>query len=283
MQAATAAARGPSLVRPTSVAEAAGLLDDLGAAGQALAGGTWAMRAPQRREPFASTYVSLAAIDELRRVDEGDPVSLGALATHDRLARLAPGLLGALRDAARLSGVPAVRAVATLGGNLCARGFAHAELTAALLALEASVEVATAPGSRLLPLDAYLEERPPGLLVRAVVPRTDAVSAYARLTVRATGEYPVCGVAVSAVLDGGVIGEARVAVVAVDERARLLPAAAEALRGVAVGDEAACLAAGRHGAQGLPGRDGLDAPGWYRLAVLPALLRDAARSLGGGA
>lgn len=270
-------------MRPTSVEEAARLLDELDGDGQALAGGTWSMRAPQRGEPFARTYVSLAGVEELRRVDEDDPVVLGALATHDRLARLAPGLLGAVRDAARLSAVPAVRAVATLGGNICARGFAYAELTAALLALEADVEVATAEGSRLVALDEYLGTRPPGLVVRAVVPRTAAVSAYARLTVRATGEYPVCGVALAATLQDGVISGARVAVVAVDERARLVPAAADALLGIAIGDEDALLAAGRVAAAGLPVRDGLDAPGWYRLAVLPPLLRDAALSLGGAA
>ena len=95
----------------------------------------------------------------------------------------------------------------------------------------------------------------------------------------------MCGVAVAAdARRRRRSATARVAVVAVDERARLLPAAAEALRGVAVGDEAALLAAGRHRRRrGCPVRDGLDAPGWYRLAVLPALLRDAARSLGGGA
>lgn len=283
MHAATPAASSPALARPTGVEEAARLLDDLGPDGEALAGGTWVMRAPQRREPFARTYVSLRGIDALREVDEGDPVLLGALATHDRLARLPPGLLGAVRDAARLSAVPAVRAVATLGGNLCARGFAHAELAAALLALDASVEVATGSGSRLVPLDDYLDERPRGLLVRAVVRRSDAVSAYARLTVRATGEYPVCGVAVAATIAADAIVEARVAVVAFEERACLVPAAGEALRGIAIDDGPGCLAAGRLGAEALPVRDGLEAPGWYRLAVLPALLRDAVRSLGGAA
>jgi carbon-monoxide dehydrogenase medium subunit len=79
-----------------------------------------------------------------------------------------------------------------------------------------------------------------------------------------------------------VIRSPRVAASAVDVRPRLLAAAAEALDGVDPADEAAVLAAGRAGAAELPEYDGLDAPGWYRLAVLPALLRDAVDSAARG-
>lgn len=275
----------PTLVAPTTLAEAVGELAALGGDGAALAGGTWVMRAHQRGESFAATYVSLLEIAELADVAVGEQSSLGALLTHDDLAALDEdaGPLGAVVQAARTSAFPAVRAVATLGGNLCATGFREAELSAALLALDAKVEVVSPSGTEVLPLDAYLDTRPEGVLARAHVPcPAGRRSAYRRLTVLRGSEYPVCGVAVSFTLAGDVIREARVAAAAVDTRPRVLASAAEALEGVDPTDEAAVLAAGRAGTTELPEYDGLDAPGWYRLAVLPALLRDAVRAATGG-
>jgi carbon-monoxide dehydrogenase medium subunit len=274
----------PSLVVPTTLAEAVGELDALGGDGAALAGGTWVMRAHQRGESFALTYVSLLELPELTGATIGERSSLGALLTHDELAALDDdaGPLGAVAQAARTSAFPAVRSVATLGGNLCAAGFREAELSAALLALDAEVEVASPSGTEALPLDTYLSTRPAGVLARAHVPcPAGRRSAYRRLTVLHGSEYPVCGVAVSFALEAGTIRTARVAVAAVDTRPRLLASAAELLEGVEAADEASVLDAGRAGGTELPEHDGLDAPGWYRLAVLPALLRDAVKAASG--
>jgi carbon-monoxide dehydrogenase medium subunit len=275
----------PTLVAPVTLAEAVGELDALGGDAALLAGGTWVMRAHHRGEPFARAYVSLLKIPELAEATVGERSSLGALLTHDDLAALDrdAGPLGAVAQAARTSAFPAIRAVATLGGNLCAAGFREAELSAALLALDAEVEVVSPAGTAMLPLDTYLDTRPAGILARAHVPcPAGRRSAYRRLTVLRGSEYPVCGVATSFTLDGGAIRSARVVAAAVDARPRLLPAAAEALDGVDAADEVAVVAAGRAGAIELPEHDGLDAPGWYRLAVLPALLRDAVSAAAGG-
>ena len=275
----------PALLRPTALAEAVAALDHLGADGAPLAGATWVMRAPHRREPFAATYVSLLDLPELRGVETGERASLGALLTHDDLARLDAGCgpLGALAQAAAQSAFPAVRAVATLGGNICARGFPESDLIPALLALDAELELAGVAGVTTPRLDAYLDERPPGIVTRVRVPApTGRRSAFARLSVRASGEYPLCAVAVAVTLEGGLIRNARVAVGAVEDRARLLPDTADALDGVDPLDERALLAAGSAGAARLAARDGLDAPGWYRQAVLPALLRDALAAVARG-
>jgi aerobic carbon-monoxide dehydrogenase medium subunit len=274
----------PTLVAPATLAEAVGELDALGGDAALLAGGTWVMRAHHRGEPFARAYVSLLKVPELAEATVGERSSLGALLTHDDLAALDrdAGSLGAVAQAARTSAFPAIRGVATLGGNLCATGFREAELSAALLALDAEVEVVSPTGTANLPLDTYLDTRPAGILARAHVPcPAGRRSAYRRLTVLRGSEYPVCGVATSFTLDGSAISRARVVAAAVDARPRLLTAAAEALDGVDAADEAAVLAAGRAGAAELPEHDGLDAPGWYRLAVLPALLRDAVSAAAG--
>jgi len=266
------------LVAPATLADAVAELEALGPDGALLAGGTWVMRAPHRGESFARTYVSLLQVPELAGATIGEHASLGALLTHDDLSALDrdAGPLGAVAQAARMSASPAVRSVATLGGNLCSATFREAELSAALLVLDAEVELASVTGAAILPLDTYLESRPDGILARVHVPQpAGRRSAYRRLTVVRGSSYPVCGVAVSFMLDEGVIRSPRVAAAAVDTRPRLLAAAAEALDGVDATDEPAVLAAGRAGASELPEHDGLDAPGWYRLAVLPALLRDA--------
>ena len=278
----------PALASPTSLDEAVRALAEAGGGAEPLAGATWVMRALQRGEGFAPAYVSLRGLPELAGARIGERASLGTLLTHDELGRLEPGCgpLGALAQAARASAFPAVRAVATLGGNICARGFVEADLTPALLALGAEVEVASAADVATLPLDDYLDRRPAGIVTRVTLPLpAGRRSAYERLTVRGGGEYPVCGVAVALELAAGSrrIAAAAVAATSLAERPLLLPAAAAALAGVALADEAAVLAAGRAGCAGLPERDGLDAPGWYRLAVLPALLRDAVARIAGEA
>ena len=100
-------------------------------------------------------------------------------------------------------------------------------------------------------------------------------SAFERLTVRAQGEYPIVNVAVSVDVAADVIMDARVAIGSVEPVARLCTGAAAQLIGRPAGDPAAAEAAGEAAAAELTAREGLDAPGWYRLAVLPALVRRA--------
>jgi aerobic carbon-monoxide dehydrogenase medium subunit len=231
------------------------------------------MRTGLRREPFKRTYVALRNVSELRTLERGDPTVLGALLTHAELGELegAAGTLGALSEAARRSAIPTVRSVATLGGNLCARGFPEAELATALLALDAEVEVVSSAGTQRLPVSEFTasrDSRPVGeLLVRVLVPApTGRRSWFERLTVLGANEYPV--VAVAAAM--GPAG-ARVAVCGAEALPRRSPAAESVLDGDPADGENAGRAAAREFGQ----RDDPRAPGWYRRAVLPALVRKA--------
>jgi aerobic carbon-monoxide dehydrogenase medium subunit len=271
--------------RPPSLADAVEQLRQLGADGAPLAGGTWAMRAPLRGEPLPRVYVALDDVPELAGIEAGDDaVAIGARVTHTELAGLdGPPALTGLAEAAARSAFPAIRSVATVGGNLASVGFAEADLVPALLAADARVELARPDGPAQEDLATYLETqgaRPAGeLITRVVVPApAGRRSAFARLTIRGGGEYAVASVAVSVTLDGGTVTDARVAVGSVEERARLCPAAANTLIGGPL-DAATAERAGRAAAEECTGRDGLDAPGWYRLAVLPSLLRDAVAGL----
>jgi len=246
----------PSVVSPATLDEALGELARLGDDGAPLAGCTWIMRGGLRREPFKRAYVALRDVEELRRVEHGERTELGPMLTHAELARL-DGPLALLAEAARRSASPTIRSVATLGGNLCARGFAEAELATALVALEAELEL---DGRSSLGVEEYLARRPAGLVTRVRV-RGAERAAYQRLTVLGGGEYPVACAAV-AFADGGV----RVAVGAVEESPRRWRAAEAAL---AAGEEPPA-------ADELDARDDALAPAWYRRAVLPKLVEKAA-------
>jgi carbon-monoxide dehydrogenase medium subunit len=276
---------GPAVHAARSLEEAVVLLSDPAGDVAALAGGTWIMRAPLRDERRHALYVSLRGVPELRACELGGGVAvLGALLTHAELAALdgAPAALRSLVEAAGRSAFPAVRTVATLGGNVCSP-FPEADLVPALLAAGAELNVAGPDGGRTVDLAGFLEgtRRGPGdVVVAARVPvPAGRRSAFERLTVRGSGEYAIASVAVSADLDDdGAIVAARVAYGGVETTARRSSAAEAALRGGVPTAEAG-YAAGRAAAADLTAREGLDAPGWYRLEVLPALTRTAVARL----
>jgi len=271
----------PDVYRAGSLEDAVRELSRLGDDGAPLAGCTWIMRAPSRGERLRRTYVSLQDLDELRRVVSGDPTLVGALVTHAELGRLEHRALGALAEAARRSANRAVRNVATLGGNLCARPFPASDLVPALLACEATVQVISAAGTDKLELGGW-GTRPAGEIVTGVtLPAPEGRrSWYGRLTVRGSSEYPIAGVAVSVDVAGdGTVAEARVAVGGVEEVARRVPEAEAVLAGASL-SPAAGQAAGEAAAAAMVERDAVDAPGWYRLAVLPRLCRDIVERLG---
>ncbi|PTB19889.1 FAD-binding molybdopterin dehydrogenase [Trinickia symbiotica] len=272
----------PHLHLAGTVEEAVAALRDYGDSGAPLAGATWIMRAPIRREKLKKAYVSLAAIDELAAITSTDrEISIGACVTHEQLAlqfAAIPGLR-ALTDAAGKSANPAVRGAATIGGNLCATDFAAADLVPALMSLSAEVELASENGSKRMSMDAFLETRAslePGTIVRCVsIPKREYRSAHARLPLRKAGDYPVAIVSVALdVASNGSVSNAMVAVGSVEAKARRWFELENELVGRPLDAQHAKLLATRH-AQVFKGREGVEAPGWYRLQVLPTLLSRA--------
>ena len=265
---------------PKTVAEAIAFLTEIGAA--PLAGATWVMRAPLRGEALAGSYVALRDIPDLCAVEVRErEISIGAAVTHAALSaslQRLPGVAG-LAQAAAQAANPAVRQVATIGGNLCAVAFAASDLAPALIAAGAEIEIHTERGVMRRPIEPFLAERarlPPGwLLTRVFAPRSARLSAHARLPLRKSGDYPVAIVSVS--LDRskeGLARSARVAVGSVEPVARRWPSLEQALEGRPIDpDQAADLARERIG--DFAGRDGVEAPGWYRTQVLPSLVRTA--------
>jgi carbon-monoxide dehydrogenase medium subunit len=275
-----------SLFYASSISEATATLVDLGSAGSVLAGGTWIMRAPLRGEIMARQWISLNRIADLRCIDIGpDDIEIGACATHSDIAAALGDLpdCRVLADAAAASANPAVRNMATLGGNLSTLHFAAADLVPALLSLQARVVLAMPQGDQTIGLEDFLERRKellPRVILRSVlVRRQPRLSAHVRLTMRRAADYPVAIVSMTAAIKhGGMFAGACVAVGSVEPVARRWRTLEQALLGARVDPEAAArIAVGLAG--DFCGRDGLDAPGWYREVVLPALVRRAVARL----
>lgn len=274
------------LYQPETVTDALAVLSNPGLAAKVMAGGTWIMRAPLRHEPMAQTYVTLARIAGLHRIDVTEShVTIGSGVTHARLAGGLEGIAGfqALVSAAGRSANPAVRRTATVGGNLCTPDFHAADLIPALICLDALVEFETLEGRRSMSLEAFLtirETLPPACLLLSVqVPRRPVVSAHARLPLRKAGDYPVAIVSVSLERrPDGSVGNVRIATGAVEVTARRWGSLEEAITGgppdpISAYEHAARLC------REFVGREGPETPGWYRLEVLPTLVRRAFEDL----
>ena len=268
------------LYQPETIADALGVLSELGPRGSVLAGGTWIMRAPLRHEQMVPGYVAISRIPELHQVEvTDDHVKVGCGVTHTQLARALEampqmrGLVAAAGDAAN----PAIRQAATVGGNLCSVDFQAADLVPALLCQGAEVELAASEGRQRMALGEFLEIRgtlqPGSLLLHVLIPRRDVISAHARLPLRKAGDYPVTIVS-AAVERGadGTIGEVAIAVGSVEETARRWGRLEQAISGLSldpdlVHQHAVALA------DEFTGREGPEVPGWYRVQVLPTLVR----------
>jgi carbon-monoxide dehydrogenase medium subunit len=285
---ASQAGDGQALYVATSLGVAVAALAARAPHAVPLAGATWIMRAPirQERDHRAIPYVAIGAIDELRRIDVNDhEIVIGACTTHAEVAARLGGLpdCRGLAAAAGNAANPAIRRIATIGGNLCAVKFAASDFAPALLAAGARVELRSPGGMRKLPIERFLESRstliPGSLLVRLVVPRGQMRSAHVRLPLRKAGDYPVAIVSMAAKLaPDGVAGEIRIAVGSVEPVARRWPHLEAEMTGRKLdADRAHALAAADAGS--FSGREAVEAPGWYRLQVLPALVRRAVEIL----
>jgi carbon-monoxide dehydrogenase medium subunit len=266
--------------------DAVAALAERGRDGAPLAGATWIMRAPLRQERHDLSYVAISKIAALRELSIGDrEVSIGACVTHAELAHALAAVpdCWALVLAADNAANPAIRQVATIGGNLCTTNFAAADLIPALLCLNADIELQGQHGAERLLLSRFLEIRAslaPGQLVRRViVPRAPRRSVHVRLPLRKAGDYPVAIVSLAVRVDAsGVVTRAGAAVGSVEPTARRWHELEAELIGRRLDPAHAAEKAESHCAT-LRTRDSVEAQGWYRVKVLPALVRRAVTAL----
>lgn len=210
----------PEVVVPTSVAELARVLRDRPDA-VPVGGGT--LEVPRWADPRTrpATAVLLAGVEGLASADRlgcGAAATLHTLATDPRV----PQPLGA---AARSVAGPAVRSLATVGGNVAQA--APGCLAAALLALGAEVEL-LAPGRPRgwTPLaDAFAAGEPRGMVVLGFRWRETPLRAVFRKTTRSRGAGPPLATVAACRFAGGRV---RLAVAGPDIPPRLLAVEAPA-------------------------------------------------------
>jgi carbon-monoxide dehydrogenase medium subunit len=244
------------------------------------------MRAPIRREELCQSYVGIGGIAELRAVEvTGGEIHIGACVTHARLTTALAGIdeCDGLVVAAGAAANPAVRQMATVGGNLCAFDFPASDLSPALLCLDASVELGTPGGRERVSIGRFLEIRrnlhPATLLTKVVIKRGSMRCGHVRLPLRKAGDYPVAIVSMAAILaSDGSIENVRVAVGSVEATARRWPELEARLGGRRL-DHLQARDMAKFESSVFRGRDSVEAPGWYRVQVLPSLVRRAVRAI----
>jgi CO/xanthine dehydrogenase FAD-binding subunit len=231
----------PVYARPTRVDEALKLRARGGYT--VLAGGTDFYPA-RVGKPSSENILDLTAIEELRGIrEQADHWRFGAAATWTEIveARLPP-LFDCLKLAAREIGGRQIQNAGTVAGNLCNASPA-ADGVPALLALNASVEVANAGGRRRLPVDQFIvgprqTVLGPDEIVTAVVVQKPAHPAKSHFLKLGARKYLVISIAMAAAViehADGIVRAARVAVGACSPVAMRLPLLEEELSGRPLG------------------------------------------------
>jgi len=202
-----------SYFQPASVSDAVALLEQHGPELLVMAGGTVAMPLINEGISLPAMVMGLrrAGLDRIER--EGDHLVIGATATLTALTALPDAPL--LAEAARHTASWAVRNLGTVGGNLFTPP-PGGDVAAALLALDAQVEIVGPEGARSLPLaelwTGFMTTAlaPDELVVRIIVPIRAGRHAFLKLGRKSANTPAVVTVAVHAVMDGELVREPRV-------------------------------------------------------------------------
>jgi carbon-monoxide dehydrogenase medium subunit len=229
--------------RPKSLAEAVGLLADLGEEARPLAGGHSLIPMMKLRLSAPEHLVDLRAIGDLKGIRaEGGDIVIGAMTTqHELIASdLLGGKLPILRETSLSIADPQVRYVGTLGGNV-ANGDPGNDMPAVMLCLGATYHLAGKSGERRVAArefyqGAYFTALEAGEILTAIripVPPAGHGHAYEKLK-RKIGDYATAAAAVILTLAGGKIASCAIALTNVGETPLFAEAAAKLLIGSAL-------------------------------------------------
>lgn len=219
--------------------------------------------------------------------DAGDHFRIGALTRWSDIAEGdLPPCFDGLRRAAREVGGAQIQNRATIAGNLCNASPA-ADGVPPLLTLDASVEMASADGVRVLPLGEFIlgnrrtARRPDELVTAILVPKPahPARSAFLKLGARKYLVISITMVAGLLEVKEGRVASARIAVGACSAVAQRLPALEAALIGQKADAGLAAMAAQEHLAALSP-IDDIRADAGYRLEAALVLVKRCLAELG---
>lgn len=202
---------------PTSVGEAVKLLAEHGDKAAVLAGGTDLVAALNYYEvkPGALVYIGGLGLDYIKEEDGKLVIGAGTtgaqLIASDLIAEKFPVLL----DAARTHGSPAVRSVATIGGNL-GTGSPAGDLIPPLMVMDAEVLLVSAGGERVVPVKDFFTgpqqtvRKPDELIVEIRVPLQAGKAAFQKLGRRKAQTCALASATARLEMDGKVCKDARI-------------------------------------------------------------------------
>ena len=214
-------------VRPESLEDAIGMLDEHGEDARVLAGGQSLMATLNMRLSAPEILVDIDRVPGLAGIEESDDgLRIGAMTRHaeveasDLVAAHAPLIASAMPHVAH----PAVRNRGTIGGSIAFADPA-AELPACAVALGARMTIAGKSGTRTLDADAFFRglyetALEPGEVLTAVdVPRIGAgwKSGFMELA-RRNGDYAMIGLAAHVAMEDGRFGQGRLVFFGAGER-----------------------------------------------------------------
>jgi xanthine dehydrogenase small subunit len=256
-----------------TMAEAAGLISNERGA-RLLGGGTIVMRDINEGHMTEGAVIRITD-PAFRQINaSGARVELGAGVTMASI--LTQSELGYLHAAAKAIGGPAVRSMATVGGNLFAET-PYGDFAVMLLALDAQVVLQSGyGGGRAVPLEEFLTSRlsaSPSLVtaVQFTRPQNSGDVRFHKVSRVKPKGISVLSIAAHLPMSGGRIGQARVAYGAMAPTPIRARGVERALEGKAL-DAASIAAAKAAAAEGVrPATDAI-ASEWYRREVLPVHL-----------
>ena len=266
---------------PADIGEALKLLADYGDKAIVLAGGTDLVPAINYYElkPENLIYIGNLGLDGIKEENGklifGAAASTASIAASDLVAQKAP----TLAQAASLSGSVATRTVATVGGNL-ANASPAADLACALMGMEAEIVLASAKGSRTVPISEFFTGpgetvcNPDELLQEVHVPVGDGNTAFLKLGRRKALTISVANTAVYLKMDGNKCGEARIALGAMAPTLLRCSKAEEMIKGKSLDMTAVGECAAQAVAESAP-IDDQRGTAWYRMRAGEALVKRA--------
>lgn len=233
-------ARNFRYIRPTTLAQALGILADAGEDAVPVAGGQSLLAGLNMRLSAPKLLVDIGELAELRgQAYAAGVVQLGALTRHAELltSDLVRQHLPLLRMAAPHIGHVAIRNRGTLGGSL-AYADPAAELPACAVALGATLALGSVSGEREVKAENFFKglfatDLRIGELITAVkfpVQAAGTRAAFAELS-RRHGDFALVGLAALTAMDGDRIGDARIVYFGCGDRAQIGTAVSSAIAG----------------------------------------------------
>lgn len=142
---------------PAGVEEALAMLASYEGRARVVAGGTDVIPQLRSRELDVEALVDVTCLPDMKAIEqEGEMITMGGLVTHAQVASspLIRERADLLADGAGWVGSPQIRNIATVAGNLVS-GQPAADTSIPLLALNASVTIASKEGERVVPLTEF--------------------------------------------------------------------------------------------------------------------------------